>query len=250
MIPTLIRHVATTARALERARANGGKLPPEEDTREETKGDERKDETDGKEASEGREGRDGRDGGSNGAKKKKKKQPLTTANLCARNALLVHTLYSLTKEAELEREESAWPTLLALHGRAPPRVLQSSPPDARAAARLAAGGRRLGAHVRRRRRRRGRRRGRRYGESRDDRRARSKCAHRPRGDVRSGQHPRGPRGWRAMGRARHRRRTDLIRVLVDVMALNRDANAKEDAKTADDEASARSTEGSTVKDSV
>ena len=39
------------------------------------------------------------------------------------------------------------------------------------------------------------------------------------------------------------RRTDLIRVLVDVMALNRDANAKEDAKTADDEASARSTEG-------
>ena len=46
------------------------------------------------------------------------------------------------------------------------------------------------------------------------------------------------------------RRTDLIRVLVDVMALNRDANAKEDAKTADDEASARSTEGSTVKDSV
>jgi hypothetical protein len=46
------------------------------------------------------------------AKKKRKvstkKPPATVANLCARNALLVHTLYSIAKEAEAEKEGSAW----------------------------------------------------------------------------------------------------------------------------------------------
>ena len=243
VIPTLIRHVATTARALERARANGGKLPPEEETREETKGDERKDETDGKEASEGREGRDGQDGGSNGAKKKKKKQPLTTANLCARNALLVHTLYSLTKEAELEREGSAWPTLLASTDELlpafcsllrptparrpdwPPAAVDSAPTfdaaaaDADADADAGMASREM------------------IGEL--GRNALIVLAEMS-DPVNTRADPEAGARWAA-----HviERRTDLIRVLVDVMALNRDANAKEDAKTADDEASARSTEG-------
>ena len=46
-------------------------------------------------------------------KKKNKKPPPTPAQACARTALLVHTLYSVTKEAEFEREGSAWPMLLA-----------------------------------------------------------------------------------------------------------------------------------------
>jgi hypothetical protein len=46
-------------------------------------------------------------------KKKKKKPPPTPAQACARTALLVHTLYSVAKEAEFEREGSAWPMLLA-----------------------------------------------------------------------------------------------------------------------------------------
>ena len=46
-------------------------------------------------------------------KKKKKKTRVSFGDLCARNALIVHTLYSVTKESERENEGSAWPTLIA-----------------------------------------------------------------------------------------------------------------------------------------
>ena len=45
-------------------------------------------------------------------KKPKKKKATTSADLCARNALLVHTLYSVTKESEKENEGSAWSVLI------------------------------------------------------------------------------------------------------------------------------------------
>ena len=64
-------------------------------------------------ASDAKEGAARRGSRAKKKKKKKKKPPPTPAQACARTALLVHTLYSVAKEAEFEREGSAWPMLLA-----------------------------------------------------------------------------------------------------------------------------------------
>ena len=45
-------------------------------------------------------------------KRKVRRKRSTMSSLCARNALLVHTLYSVTKEAEYANEGSGWPKLL------------------------------------------------------------------------------------------------------------------------------------------
>ena len=163
----------------------------------------------------------------------------------------MHTLYSLTKEAELEREGSAWPTLLASTDELlpafcsllrptparrpdwPPAAVDPAPTfdaaaaDADADADAGMASREM------------------IGEL--GRNALIVLAEMS-DPVNTRTDPEAGARWAA-----HviERRPDLIRVLVDVMALNRDANAKEDAKTADDEASARRRRrGSTVKDSV
>ena len=115
VIPKLIRHIAGTARQMEEARANGGvvKQPPAESEKEKEKGEVTGDgfwipgddkgpkETFRRTKSKRRKKR-----------RRRKKPPTTVANLCARNALLVHTLYSVAKEAENAEEGSAWHLLL------------------------------------------------------------------------------------------------------------------------------------------
>jgi hypothetical protein len=158
VIPLLITHVASTARQMEEARANGGTLKPDVMTKDtapqETEIGNGSGNGNGNGSGHGNDGRDADAAGMgvsadakapsapslSGAaeaterskktsaslgvpkkksasrkKKKAKKSKVisTTSNLCARNALLVHTLYSIAKEAEAHTEGSAWPLLLA-----------------------------------------------------------------------------------------------------------------------------------------
>ena len=92
VLECLANRIDETAKLAKRAVANGGFLPPppKED------GHSLDDEGDAKKK-----------------KKKKKKKRVSVDALNARNALIVHTLYSVTKEAEREVEGSAWPVLIA-----------------------------------------------------------------------------------------------------------------------------------------
>ena len=84
--------IEETARRTKEATACGGVLPPARDDEDDKESD--------------------ADASKPPKKKKKKKKPTTFSDLCARNALLVHTLYSVTKEAERENEGSAWGVLI------------------------------------------------------------------------------------------------------------------------------------------
>ena len=118
VIPLLIGHIAATARQMEDARANGGKVKPKPQEPKPEEGGPGEvavatgripvEEAGGKDAKDSKDSKD-----SKKKAKEKKRPPVTVANLCVRNALLVHTLYSIAKEAEVETEGSAWPLLLA-----------------------------------------------------------------------------------------------------------------------------------------
>ena len=86
VLERLAARVDETARLARRAAANGGFLPM----------DEKRDDDDDDEKKKKK-------------KKKKKKTRVSFGDLCARNALIVHTLYSVTKVLERENEGSAWP---------------------------------------------------------------------------------------------------------------------------------------------
>ena len=96
VLECLANRIDETAKLAKRAAANGGFLPPppKED------GDFLDDEGDAKKKKKKK-------------KSKRKKSRVSVDALNARNALIVHTLYSVTKEAEREVEGSAWPVLIA-----------------------------------------------------------------------------------------------------------------------------------------
>ena len=105
VLERLAARVDETARLARRAAANGGFLPMDE-----MRDDDDDDETE-KNASPAND--DEKKTKKKKKKKKKKKTRVSFGDLCARNALIVHTLYSVTKESERENEGSAWPTLIA-----------------------------------------------------------------------------------------------------------------------------------------
>ena len=124
VLERLVSCVDETARLAERAAANGGVLRCVERPKGDSDDDDRTHRTDDIPANDEedlsqRRKRDARrtppssPKAKKRRKKKKRKTRVSFGDLCARNALMVHTLYSVTKEAERENEGSAWPVLIA-----------------------------------------------------------------------------------------------------------------------------------------